>query len=440
MKRRNFIKKSSAGISYAVIAPGVWGCSTKISRKNPVKFTLYKQGPTLVPITKVTPDDGFYVHTYYDVCPFSPSGRYLVVSKLPYEDHPPKYGDTADVCVIDLENQTIETIYTTKCWAHQTGTMAQWGGSDELIYTNDVIDGIGVCVEINLKTKEIRALEGPMYHVSPEGQSIIGFPLRLYDITQRGYGLVAKDYNNRPTLPMGASADVGIWKTDIQTGKKSLLISLKDIVKYIPEPAPRDDGTYYFWHSKFNLQSDRIMLVQRCLFPDGSGGRNVNVFTFDMEGNDIKRTFSEPIWGHGGGHPNWHPDGKHLIRNLRPDGKNDRLCKVPIDGGNPTILSETIDGGGHPTIEPSEHYIITDIKYLNPDPVVRIRLINLIDQTEEALCKMPTKPLYREKGASFAELRLDGHPAWDRTFKRICFQAAPNGHRQLFIADLSSLM
>lgn len=404
-----------------------------------MKFEIYQPGQTLLPVTKVTPDDGFYVHTYYDVCPFSPSERYLVVSKLPYENNPPKYGDVADVCIIDLESQLIETIYTTKCWGHQTGTMAQWGATDQFIYTNDVIDGIAVCIEIDLHTKGIRALEGPLYHISPNGKSIIGFPLELYDITQRGYGLVAKNYDSPPSLPMGASGNEGVWKTDIRSGKKSLPVSLREIVEHIPEPAPRDGGTYYFWHSKFNLRGNRIMLVQRCLFPDRSGGRNVNVFTFDVEGNDIKRTFSEPVWGHGGGHPNWHPDGNHLIRNLRPYGNKERLCKVPVDGSDPAILSETIDGGGHPTIEPFERFIVTDAKYLDPEPVFRIRLINIIAQTEEAICVMPTKPLYRKKGV-YHELRLDGHPAWDRSFKRICFQGAPNGHRQLFIADLSSLM
>ena len=40
----------------------------------------------------------------------------------------------------------------------------------------------------------------------------------------------------------------------------------------------------------------------------------------------------------------------------------------------------------------------------------------------------------------YKELRLDGHPTWDRSFKRICFQGAPNEFRQVFIADLKSLL
>lgn len=439
MKRRNFITKSSAGLMFAIVAPGMWASTLPKARKREIPFERYDPAKSLVPVTRVTPGDGFYVHTYYDVCPFSPSGRYLVVSRLPYEDHYPRFGDTADVCVIDLQERTLETVYTTKSWGHQTGTLAQWGATDRHIYTNDVIDGRAVCVEIDLETRALRALEGPLYHISPDGQSIVSFPLELMDITQRGYGVAAKDYDNPPTLPKGAAADEGIWKTDIRTGRKSLLVSLRQVAEKVPAPPPRNDGTFYFWHSKYNLQGTRIMQVLRCLFPDGSGEHNVNVFTYDIDGTDIVRTFSEPIWGHGGGHPNWHPDGKHLLRNLNPDGGPTRLCKVPLDGGKPEILSHTIDGGGHPTIEPTERYIVTDAMYLDPDPVVRIRLIDIVNQTEKALCLMPTKPLSKQLGR-YQELRLDGHPTWDRAFKRICFQGAPAGGRQLFVADLTSLV
>ena len=36
-------------------------------------------------------------------------------------------------------------------------------------------------------------------------------------------------------------------------------------------------------------------------------------------------------------------------------------------------------------------------------------------------------------------LRFDGHPFWDRAFRKVGFQAAPDGNRQIFVADVSSL-
>ena len=395
--------------------------------------------PALTSITQVTPEHGFYVHTYYDVCPFSPSGRYLVCSRLPGQERAPVFGDSADVCVIDLHEQTIRAVYSTVCWGHQTGTMAQWGATDRYVYTNNVIQKRAVCVRIDLETGETRPFQGPLYHISQDESDFIGFSLDYFDITQRGYGMPSREYDNPPVLPPGASETEGIWRTEIPEGKTSLVLSLADAAARIPVPPPAPDGTFYFWHSKFNPQGTRMMVVLRCLFPDGSGGRNVNVFTSKPDGSDLIRTYSEPVWGHGGGHPNWHPDGRHLLRNLQPDGSNTRFCKVPVDGSEPLVLTQKIDGGGHPTMEPGGRYVVTDAMYMENGPKVRIRIIDVQGQSEEAVCVMPTMPLARQV-SPYAELRLDGHPAWDRDFSRICFQAAPHGRRQLFVADMRPLI
>ncbi|KKL61684.1 hypothetical protein LCGC14_2192860, partial [marine sediment metagenome] len=40
-------------------------------------------------VTAITGPDDAYMHTYYDVCPWSPSGRYLACLRLPFEDREP---------------------------------------------------------------------------------------------------------------------------------------------------------------------------------------------------------------------------------------------------------------------------------------------------------------------------------------------------------------
>ncbi len=437
MNRRKFFR-TSAGLLAAALMPGVWSCQRQISKKKKFKFKPYKPGETFVPVVQVTPDDGFYVHTYYDVCSISPSQRYLAATKLPFQDRLPVLGDTAEVCIIDLEEQTIETVYTTKCWGYQVGANLNWGTTDRYLYTNDVIDNVAVCVRIDLETDKVKAFAGPKYFIAPDESCVIGFPLELLDITQQGYGVPPKEPLKFQKLPPGAAEDEGLWRTDLKTNEKRLLVSLADCAKLVPEPPPKKGGTFYFWHSKFNRQGTRIMQVLRCLFPDGWGRRNVNVFTFNTDGSSIRRTQSFPIWGHGGGHPNWHPDGIHLIRNLKPDGKNDRLCKIPYDGSDYIILSEKIDGGGHPTIEPSEKYMITDKIHFDGVQKVTIRLIDLIAEDEEAVCTIPT--INRKNLLSDNVNRFDGHPFWSRDFKKVCFQAAPEGKRQLFLADLSDVI
>jgi len=266
---------------------------------------------------------------------------------------------------------------------------------------------------------------------------VIGFPLEVLNITQQGYGVPSKDPENPPSLPPGAATDEGIWRTDLKTNEKTLLLSLADVAAKIPEPPPKEGGTFYFWHSKFNRQGTRIMQVLRCLFPDGWGGRNAMVFTCKADGSDIRYTPSTPVWGHEGGHPNWHPDGIHLIRNLRPDGKNLRFCQFRYDGTEFTVLSEKIPGGGHPTLEPSGRYCITDDFPFDGEQKVRIRLVDLVAEEEESICTLPTLP---RKGLKHPVHRLDGHPFWSRDYKKICFQAAPQGKRQLFLAEIAQVL
>ena len=154
-------------------------------------------------MTRVTPRDGPYVLTYYDVCPFSPSQRYLAATRLPFQDRVPVLGDEAQICVIDLREQSIRTVATTRCWGFQTGALLNWGATDRRLYTNDVVDGEARCVRIDLASGERTVFAGPMYHIAPDESCVIGFPLELLDATQPGYGVPCADPLHPRRLPPG---------------------------------------------------------------------------------------------------------------------------------------------------------------------------------------------------------------------------------------------
>ena len=80
------------------------------------------------------------LNTYYDVCPWSPSGRYLAVTRFPFQDKIARLGDIAEASVIHLHQQTIRSVYRTKAWGYQLGAMLEWGSGDRFLYANDVLD------------------------------------------------------------------------------------------------------------------------------------------------------------------------------------------------------------------------------------------------------------------------------------------------------------
>jgi len=412
------------------------------SKKKYYAFKPWNPGKTLAPVTRVTPGDGFYVHTYFDVTPFSPSQRYFAVTRLPFQYRQPVLGDEAEVCVIDLLERSIRTVYVTKCWGYQRGANIHWGATDDRLYANDVIDGEAVCVSIDLETTETLAYAGPLYSIAPDESFVVGFPHELRDVTQIGYGVPPRDPHKLAHLPPGAAKNEGIWRTDLKTNEKRLIVSLADVAERMPTPPPFAGGTYYFWHTKYNRQSTRLLQMVRYMHPEMPDTRNITMFTFNPDGTDVcyvPKTDRVPVWRAAGGHSNWHPDGVHVIRSMKPIGEDvPRYIQARYDGTEFKILSETIRGGGNPSLEPKGKYLITDDRDYEDDvAVIKLRLVDLVAEEDAVLCTIGTIDKAALKENVF---RLDGHPAWSSDYRKVSLQAAPEGKRQLFVADLNNLI
>lgn len=451
--------RSSAGLLARLIAPGVHEVCCPGPVESAVALRRYRPESAAFPVWTLEPLDAAaqtyqYIHTFFDICPFSPSQRYLAVTRMPYADRQPVYGDTADVCVIDLENGTLRRLYTTKGWALQLGAQAQWGADDRTLYTNDVIDGKAVAVRLDLTGETPpRALQGPAYHVAPDGRFAIGPALDLMNATQIGYGVPERPGHER-RLPSGASADEGLWRTDCTDGGTRLLASLADFADHLGESAGDGGGTLYLFHSKVNAASDRIMQVLRRVYPEGSGRKTQRwVVTLeageDTAGTRMATAVGSDILARRGHHPNWHPDGRQIIVNATPLPDGPMLfCRATAAGDDFAPLSETIPGSGHPSLDPTSRYLVTDTypfelqRYLTPyfqqrgigfpANEVPLRLVDLAAGAETAICTVNTLGID-------GPLRLDPHPAWSRDFKRVCFNGAPDGRRRVMIADLDSL-
>ena len=439
--RRAFLK-TSAGFAATLMSGRCWSIQQPESKKMSVVFRPYRPDRTVGKVSCVTPNDGFYLNSFYDVCPFSPSQRYLAVTHFPFQHRQPRVGETADVCIIDLENQTIETVYSTKGWGFQLGANLNWGQTDRHLYTNDIIDGQAVCVRLDLQSGRTKAFSGPMYHLAPDESSVVGFPLDLINATQQGYG-VPVDWNNIPQLKEKVAADQGIWKTDLKTNRKILLKSIADLYAHAQDKDMIGDATFYMFHTKFNAQATRISQVFRGWVMEGGRKRyKPMLFTFDPNGDNVQLAVRHKLWAPGGHHPNWHPDGDHIIMNCKPDGKNMRFCRFRYDGNAFHVISEKHPGGGHPSVTPNGKYLVTDA-YVGEDIVpdnkeVPIRLLDTISDEVAVICHMYT--LGRKDDIGHGTLRLDPHPAWSRDYKKVCFNGAPQGKRQVFIADLAEVV
>jgi len=409
-----------------------------------VAFRRYTEWDPAVPVWCITPGLDRCIHRFFDTSPVSPSGRYVGLTRLPFEDRLPGPGDTAQIVVVDLSEGTEQVVAESRGWDTQLGAQVQWGADDTCLVYNDMdpSDWRPYGVILDPFTKDSRRFEHGVYMVSPDGRNAAAPCLLRTARTQAGYGVLVPD----TALPRnaGAPADDGVWVTDLASGRSRLVVSLREIVETALDPDEYTGGTFYGFHVKWNPQGTRLMLVLRCLFPAGSPiGRKNNVITMNADGSGIRVAIPASEWGKGGHHPNWCPDGERVLMNIKYHGDEGgmRFVTARYDGSEYGMLTDAVRGSGHPTLHPGGRHILTDAYVGEPvsfgDGTTPIRWVDLREGTERALVRINSVPDY--KGVK-NELRVDPHPAWDRRYERIVFNAYLGGTRRVLLADLSELI
>jgi hypothetical protein len=433
-------------------------------------FPEYNKFDPPIPIWCVTPTLDRTIHRFFDTSPFSPSGRFLGLTRLPYENRLPNPGYPAEVAIVDLHTGEERIVAETLGWDTQLGAQVQWGASDNQLLFNDIDqenwNPFGVVFDPF--TGFSKRLSGTVYMVSPDGKRIASPSLLRMGITQPGYGVIVP----RKYVPINpnVSDNDGLFITDTASGETKLLVSHKDIVETANSGIDSNEfryGTFYSFHVKWNPRGDRLMLVLRWI-PEGEGFKfRSQVVTMNADGSAINIAVPASEWDKGGHHPNWCPDGEHVMMNLRHNNSlrsrayqglperirglaarylklmdnGMRFIRVRYDGKHLKVMNDSVVGSGHPSLHPNGQQILTDV-YLNEplaygDGTTPIRLINLTSGRDLTLARVNTAPPFRGPRNVF---RVDPHPAWDREFRYIAFNACVDGTRRVFIADLASVL
>ncbi len=421
--RRQFVTRTSAGLLATCFGPG-------LARAN----------------------------TYYDVNPWSPSGRFLAVTRFPFQDRTARLGDVAEACVIDLENQTLRSLYSTRAWGYQLGAILEWGDTDDHLYTNDVLaDGTTVCVQIDCRTGVSLLYSGAKYSLSADATFAVAPDMAQLNRTQYAYGPPAADPDHLPPLEINHRDQNGLWRLDLATDRQHLALNYAAAVAVQEDPSYYDGGGYTFFHTKISPDNREIMLVGRCTFPEhitkqdpAKRGRNTSLMVAGANGGDLRLLVSRRQWDEGGHHPNWHPNSRSLIMNLTPTWLGEpavmRFCQFGADGSDFRILSSTVEGSGHPSIDPTGRFLLADAypmekQFATTDGEVPIRLLDLTSDEEQPICHIFTDVGRTIKSRRYwGASKLDAHPVWSRDGRQVCFNGAPEGSRQVFIADLNGVL
>lgn len=415
-------------------------------------FPQYTEFDPLVPTWCVTPDAGQCLHRFFDTTPISPSGRYLAVFRLPFEDRQGRPGEAGDVVLIDLVDGTERTIAQTCGWEPQMGANLNWGGTDNELFFNDVDTKSWkpFAWKLDPITGKRQKMDGTVYHASPDGKWLISSNLLTMRKTQPGYGVQAP--TDAAPWNKGPVDNDGFYLTDTSTGKCRLIASIKEMLaKATPAVKIGDASQYeiYGFHSKFNPQGDRLMLSLRWfplkdspqwdLFRTDHKAVRYAWITMKLDGSDMHCAVGPEEWEKGGHHATFFPDGKRISMNLNIDRDVMRLVEVNYDGTGLRKMTDKLPGSGHPTVHPDGRHVLTDAytheKLAFGDGTIPLRWIDLVSGTERCAVRIRTKT-----DSTDSVMRVDPHPAWCRDSRFVVFNAFAGGTRRVYISDLAPLL
>lgn len=393
-------------------------------------------GKTLVPVVKVS--SGRVIHRFFDTSPLSPSGRYLALFRFPQETQSPKPGEVGEVILVDRQTGQERVVAQSRGWEMQLGAQVQWGRSDEELFFNDVdtTNWQAFAVHVNPATNTSRRLGGTVFMASPDGHWLASHNLVNSRYAQVGYGvIVPKDRAMRNLGPVDTD---GITVTEVSTGKSRQVASIRNIYeKSVPSiaiPNPQD-YEYYCFQVKWNPQGTRLLTTVQWS-PRTGGDRRRAVITMRPDGSDLRTAITPDQWAKGGHHVNWTPDGEHLSMNLNIDGKPGlEIITVRYDGRDlKTVFSP---GSGHPSYHPEGLPLMVTDAYPGElglvEGSVPIRLMNTQTGKEQIIAS-----IFLSKAQG--EFRIDAHPTWDRSGRYVIFNGYVDGTRNVFMADLKSLL
>ncbi len=416
-------------------------------------FKRYNSFNPNVPVWCLTSALNGCMHRFFNSSAISPSGKYVAVFQLPFEDRQPEPGETGNVFIIDLMTGSHFLAAQTCGWEPQLGANIYWGSTDNELFFNDVDTKFWTpfAWKIDPFSNHRKRLNGTVYQVSPNGRWLLSPNITLLRKIQSGYGVVVPKERLRKSP--GLTADDGFFLTDAESGDCHLLVSIKDLIlNSIPKIVIDDFEKYEFYgsHCEFNRQGTKIMMSLAWFEHTGADTinfaeknlRNLRFawFTMDFPHGQIFCPVGPNLFSKGAHHAKWCPDGEHISLNLRLKKGAMRFISFKYDGTQLKEIVKNVIGSGHPSVHPNG-YIVTDT-YLESwdypqfgDGTVPIRWIDIYSRQEIHAIRIPSK----QPCEDFV-LRVDPHPTWDSSFRYLVFNGYLNGSRRVFLADMNPLI
>ena len=361
--------------------------------------------------------------------PWNQSGRYLVALRTEFQDRMPRAEDAAEIVLLDTQNNySVRVLDRTHAWNPQQGTMLYWNpdAPETQFFFNDRDPQTGkiFCVLFDLAAgKDGKRIREYRFDDTPVGNS---------GVAQKGGWFAAINYARvgrlRPvtgyaqafdwTVGVRHPTNDGVFKVDVRTGKKQLLVSFKQLADAVRPRRPEvDQQDLFINHTLNNRDSDRIFFFVRGDF-DSKTNRTNQGFIIRPDGSGLT-----PMKQFIGGHPEWE-SGPRMIGDVAGRQILYDVDQQKIVGtlGNPEIFPSP---GGDVALSPDGQW------FVNGHGRSKTNFYTFFRIADSAWVRSAGFDI---RGWESGDLRCDPAPCWNRNRREIVFPAlARDGTRQMFL-------
>jgi len=363
---------------------------------------------------------------YHDKTPFSLDGTKILAMSLVASDTRPEsectemkigYFTKSAHAQGDFESKFIAFSQTTT-WCWQQGCMLQWNPAkpDREIVFNALVNGhYGARVFDVTEQKKVREHAHPIYSLSPCGKLAATLNFSRLGRLRPGYGYALLPDETKENA---APEDDGLFLLDMQTGVKTLLISIRKLADDINAP----DAVHYVNHATFSSDGSRLTFFHLWTTGQNRSLRfcEANLSTGEFKVLEAQRTVS---------HYCWRSPDELLTTTLGPSGKW-RYTLYNLTNNMRTTLNLPFKSDGHPMFCPGNQDLIVTDSYPDKRRDQHLYLANIKtgEVTELAALYSP----FRYRG----QVRCDLHPRWDRQGSHICFDSTFQGQRSMYVLEV----
>lgn len=361
--------------------------------------------------------------------PWNASGRYILSLRTGFHDRMPRSEDAADVVLIDTQDDyRVIPIELTRAWNFQQGTMFYWNPlqPETQFFFNDRDPSTGHVftvlydIEEKRRVREYRFDDVPVANggVSPQGEFFLainyGRMARLRPVT--GYPEAAD-----PTADTHAPENDGIFRVDIATGERKLLVSFRQLRDRLRDRHEHiDDVGFYINHSLSNRTGEYVYFYARGRYGEEPMAVNVPC-SIRTDGTALKT--HEFI----GGHPEW-DEGTVVIGAKKEHQVRYDIAQQQIIGqiATPKIIPSP---GGDIALSPNADWFVCgySTKLNNQYAIFR--------RSDGAYAH---SPIFSRGPYTRGELRIDPAPRWNRDNNALLVPGmTADGTRQLHVIEIA---